>query len=476
MKIKEIETESGMSRANIRFYEAEGLLNPERSENGYREYSENDLEILKRVKLLRSLHISLEEIKSLHTGEQALVETLNRHLAKLQGERAELEQALKICKTMCSDGVQYQTLDAQHYLDAIEQSTRQPVLTPPSDVISEVRIPWRRFFARFLDFAIYSTLWNVFLALNTGISVRSRGNSILSEVVVLLIMLFLEPVFLALFGTTPGKWVLGIHVTNNEGKRMSYSNAWNRTWTMLLRGMGLGIPIYHLVRLWKSYQANDTGETLDWEYHSTITLKDEKIWRLFAYLGVHAALIGVLALAPAMAEMPKNRGEITVAEFCENYNRLADYYGLTADGYLDTQGNRVRDERSENIVYIGNQDIPVFLFEETDGLMTGMHFSVNMQDGEGIITGQQDEMILSILAFAGAQNGNNPFSNDIRKIVEDISESPFESYSFSVYGVNITCDVVYSGYNDSTLGMLFPEEDAETSYSLSFSMQKESTG
>ena len=36
MTIKEIELLSGMTRANIRFYEAEGMLTPARQENGYR--------------------------------------------------------------------------------------------------------------------------------------------------------------------------------------------------------------------------------------------------------------------------------------------------------------------------------------------------------------------------------------------------------------------------------------------------------
>ena len=48
MTIKEIEALSGMSRANIRYYETEGFLTPERRENGYRDYSEEDLETLKR--------------------------------------------------------------------------------------------------------------------------------------------------------------------------------------------------------------------------------------------------------------------------------------------------------------------------------------------------------------------------------------------------------------------------------------------
>ena len=42
MTIKEMEELAGMPRANIRFYEAEGLLAPARNVNGYRDYSQED--------------------------------------------------------------------------------------------------------------------------------------------------------------------------------------------------------------------------------------------------------------------------------------------------------------------------------------------------------------------------------------------------------------------------------------------------
>lgn len=42
MTIKEVEQITGLARSNIRFYEKEKLINPERnSGNGYRDYSES---------------------------------------------------------------------------------------------------------------------------------------------------------------------------------------------------------------------------------------------------------------------------------------------------------------------------------------------------------------------------------------------------------------------------------------------------
>ena len=51
MTSKEMEARSGVARANIRYYEAEGLLTPARRKNGYRDYSEADLELLEKIKL-----------------------------------------------------------------------------------------------------------------------------------------------------------------------------------------------------------------------------------------------------------------------------------------------------------------------------------------------------------------------------------------------------------------------------------------
>lgn len=486
MTIKDIETESGMSRANIRFYEAEGLLNPERRANGYREYSEEDLEILKRIKLLRTLYISLEEIKSLHTGERALVDTLDQHLRKLQKEKTDIEQAQEVCRVMQNDGVQYQTLDAQHYLSALERSNRQSEPSPLfMDTVPELRIPWRRFFARILDYAVYSTLWNAFLTLvlNVNLGTRSNIGSILDILAVLIIMFIVEPLFLTLFGTTPGKWILGIRVTDNAERKMTYSNALERTWIVLLNGMGLCIPIYSLIRLWKSYRTHSDGNTLDWEWDSEIVLKDEKSWRTFVYLGAYAVLFGMLLLAVTVAELPKNRGDITVAEFCENYNRFAKYYGFDTNTYLDSQGNWVNYEGSAwaeyegstKTVYFGRLEKPAFIFEETDGFITGMQFSVYLQDSDEIIATHQDEMILSILSFVGAQDENNLFSNEVKEIVNSIYESPYESYQLSMHGIDIFCDIEYSGYVEAmaAMGILWPMEDAESNYYISFSMQKE---
>ena len=74
MTSKEMEARSGVPRANIRYYESEGLLTPARARNGYRDYSEADLAVLEKIKLLRRLGVPVEELKELRRGSRSLSE------------------------------------------------------------------------------------------------------------------------------------------------------------------------------------------------------------------------------------------------------------------------------------------------------------------------------------------------------------------------------------------------------------------
>ena len=68
MKIQQVEELVGISKKNIRFYEAEGLLSPGRAENGYRAYGQADVERLQRIKLLRKLDVPIEDIGACSRG------------------------------------------------------------------------------------------------------------------------------------------------------------------------------------------------------------------------------------------------------------------------------------------------------------------------------------------------------------------------------------------------------------------------
>ena len=96
MTIKELEERTGMTRANIRFYESEGLLSPARRENGYRDYSEEDVKTLEKIKLLRELHLDIDTIRLVQKGELPLERALFTLLTKLEGDKAALDRAAQV--------------------------------------------------------------------------------------------------------------------------------------------------------------------------------------------------------------------------------------------------------------------------------------------------------------------------------------------------------------------------------------------
>ncbi len=127
MKINnEVESLVGITKKNIRFYEAEGLLTPRRnSENGYRDYGDAEVEALRRIKLLRKLGVPLEEIRQMHSGAHTVGDGMRRHLVTLEREQKNLEQSMELCRRLKDREEPLSALDAQGLLAEMEAMEHQ---------------------------------------------------------------------------------------------------------------------------------------------------------------------------------------------------------------------------------------------------------------------------------------------------------------------------------------------------------------
>ncbi len=98
MNISEAELLTGITKQNIRFYEKKGLLSPKRNqENSYREYTPEDIETLKQIKILRKLDVSLENIQKILNGEDRN-KIIEQHLHFLSEKQKDLDAAVKMCR------------------------------------------------------------------------------------------------------------------------------------------------------------------------------------------------------------------------------------------------------------------------------------------------------------------------------------------------------------------------------------------
>lgn len=99
MNIKAAEERSGVSRQNIRFYEREGLLTPDRNpENDYREYGENHVDILKRIRVMRMVDMPLDQIKQVLEGTLTPAEAAQAQKQKLKQQQEQLAAAIRFCE------------------------------------------------------------------------------------------------------------------------------------------------------------------------------------------------------------------------------------------------------------------------------------------------------------------------------------------------------------------------------------------
>lgn len=121
MKVKDVEELLQLTRANIRFYEKEGLLNPQRNENGYRTYSEEDIEQLKKIILFRKLGVPVQDIKKIFNGEETISATVSQNIDSLNAQLREINGAIDICKQMEKDTYIDTSFDYNKYWNLMKQ-------------------------------------------------------------------------------------------------------------------------------------------------------------------------------------------------------------------------------------------------------------------------------------------------------------------------------------------------------------------
>ena len=109
MNIKAAEELSGVSRQNIRLYEREGLLNPDRNpENDYREYQQEHIETLKMIRVMRMLDMPLDQIKLVLEGSISPAKAAKEQRQKLKAQQEQLSAAIRFCEEWSA----FQTMEA----------------------------------------------------------------------------------------------------------------------------------------------------------------------------------------------------------------------------------------------------------------------------------------------------------------------------------------------------------------------------
>ncbi len=137
-RIGEAASLSGVTAANIRYYEKEALLPPQgRGENSYRLYSDGDVHQLRFIRLCRAMDMSLDEVRTLlgldlrRKADCATArEALDGHLGHVRERLAQLktlEKDLLSLRNRCDGhGAHCRIIEALH-----EQADQQGAAGKP---------------------------------------------------------------------------------------------------------------------------------------------------------------------------------------------------------------------------------------------------------------------------------------------------------------------------------------------------------
>jgi len=473
MQILDMEQRTGLDRATIRFYEKEGLVVPRREGNGYRIYSNEDLQSLLRIKLLRQLGVSLFKIKSLHQGEGNFSQILNEQIQLLEKRIQEDRQAAFVCRQMQSAGVAYSSLDATFYLQLL-QTPQQTINRTYQEPIPKESHPFRRFFARLIDVAILSTLIEFILIVVFRIRPFSDVAVTIIEILTPFIFVPIEAILLQSWGTTPGKWIMGIRLEHVNGGNLSFDSAFFRAAGVIKYGYGFFLPIW---QVWRYYRSYTDGEDNPWNDETEIIYTDWTPRKKILGAVIVAVTAFVLVITVLDISMPQYRTEnLTMAKFVENYQDYEKLLGYENYYTLQEDGTWELDYGKPITIIYDNSEHERLNFEYTleNGAVQSIHFHDTWENPH-FLDSMPFYCRCAILALVGSRPGN--WYNDVIKAENEINETFYAQFAtnpeegtylgeFIVNDVQVAWEATLEDADTVYNGVIYSDENVDSSYTL----------
>ncbi len=116
MNITDFSKKTGIGTDSLRHYDRLGLLSPTRQENGYRNYTDKQLETAAQIRALRDLDVPLEEIALLLQGSISNAALLEQHEARLLTRFVAQRKALTTLQGLLRGKRRNNTLEVQEMI------------------------------------------------------------------------------------------------------------------------------------------------------------------------------------------------------------------------------------------------------------------------------------------------------------------------------------------------------------------------
>ena len=102
MRIKEASEVTGLTHKAIRYYESAELISPDIDPNGYRNFSDEVIQQLVLIGVLRGFRLSITEIRECLKGEDALSAQMEKKINEYEAERDRVSVELELLREFVS--------------------------------------------------------------------------------------------------------------------------------------------------------------------------------------------------------------------------------------------------------------------------------------------------------------------------------------------------------------------------------------
>lgn len=152
--------------------------------------------------------------------------------------------------------------------------------------------PWIRCIARFFDYSLFFLLLLSSRKLFHGeIPFGKYEHLVPFE---FFIWIPIEALFLSTWGYTPGKFFLRTKLKQGKRLKLDYMTALKRSFSVWLRGFGLGIPVLNIFCMIVAYNKLKLLQITSWDRDEHIAVTHYPIGRWRIYLAVFVAVAGIL--------------------------------------------------------------------------------------------------------------------------------------------------------------------------------------
>lgn len=88
---------------------------------------------------------------------------------------------------------------------------------------------------------------------------------VLEVAVFALLVLVIEPFFIGVAATTPGKWLMGIRVLRADGRKLGFAGALGRTFMVVTLGVALYVPFVSAIAMLLQFARIRSGQLAAWD-------------------------------------------------------------------------------------------------------------------------------------------------------------------------------------------------------------------